>query len=328
MRYGLGETIDHYEVLEALGEGAYAETYKARDTKSGRVVLIKSPNPLMFADPHVYQRFAREAEIAQRLNHPGLQQSLDLHADGDAYIVLEYVEGRTLRLEMAEHEHGVPVPVAIDWGTQLARAIAYLHAQGITHRDLKPENVLVDGEGHLKIVDFGTALLTGARRLTWRHLSESVGTPDYMSPEQIQGERGGPRSDIYSWGIMLYEMLTGHVPFDGDNFLAVMAGHLQGTPAPIRRSRPDVPLGFEAVVLKAMRRFPDNRYLSADELLADLGDLDTLDPASFDQWPEPPMGGMAAARSGPQLWGFMALIALGFVAAIVLIILFTVVTKR
>ncbi len=329
MRYKPGETIDHYEVMESLGEGAYAETYKARDTKSGQVVLIKSPNPLMFADPHVYQRFAREAEIARRLNHPGLQQSLDMHAEqGDAYIVLEYVDGRTLRLEMAEHEQGEPVPVAIDWGTQLARALAYLHSQGITHRDLKPENVLIDGEGHLKIVDFGTALLTGARRLTWRHLSESVGTPDYMSPEQIQGERGGPRSDIYSWGVMLYEMLTGHVPFDGDNFLAVMAGHLQQAPRRIREVRKDVSPELEAVVLKAMRRLPENRYQTAEDLLADLGSLDTLDVFSFDLSAEPPMGGLTTARSGPQLWGFMALIALGFLAAVVLIILITVVTRR
>jgi serine/threonine protein kinase len=229
---------------------------------------------------------------------------------------------------MAEHPQGEPVEVAVDWGTQLARALAYLHSQGITHRDLKPENVLIDGEGRLKIVDFGTALLTGARRLTWRHLSESVGTPDYMSPEQIQGERGGPRSDIYSWGVMVYEMLAGHVPFDGDNFLAVMAGHLQQSPKWIRQIRPEVPPALEAVVLRAMRRFPDNRYQSADDLLADLEALDTLDPSTFDLWPEPPMGGMAAARSGPQLWGYMALIALGFLAAIVLIILITVVTKR
>jgi serine/threonine-protein kinase len=328
MRYQVGQIIDHYEVLEPLGEGAYAEVYKARDTRTGRVVVLKSPDPLLFADPQVYQRFTRESTIAQQLDHPGLQRALELHEDmHEPYLVLEYVDGATLRRRVREREHWLPVPLVIDWARQLAEALAYMHAKGITHRDLKPENVLVGPDGVLKIADFGTAMLEGARRLTWRHLSESVGTPDYMSPEQIQGERGDPRSDIYSWGVVVYELLTGEVPFTGDNWLAVMAGHLTRAPRSIREIREDVSPALEAVVLKAMRRYPENRYQTAAELLEDLDRLDSLDPSSFDLSPERPMGGMATIETKRQLWVYVAAVMAGFLALLALIIIVTVVTR-
>src|SRR5205814_10442074 len=177
---------------------------------------------------------------------------------------------------MRSFDGPIPVTTSLRRGTELAETLRYLHDEGITHRDLKPENVLVAADGHLKVADFGTALLEGARRLTWRHLSESLGTPDYMSPEQIQGNRGDARSDIYSWGVLMYEMLTGRVPFGGDNWLAVMAGHLQGTPAKLRSMRKDIPAGLEAIVLHALRRSPANRYQSADELCADLDRYESL----------------------------------------------------
>src|SRR5437588_8043930 len=275
MRLKAGDRLDRFEIVEPLGEGAYAETYKARDTRSGEMVLIKSPNPLLFADPAIHQRFMRESEIARHLNHPGVQRSVDLGENrSEPYLALEYIEGDTLRRWLRRHKTPLSIPQAVQWGTELAEALAYLHHHKIVHRDLKPENVIVTGDGHLKIIDFGTALLRGARRLTWRHLTEALGTPDYMSPEQIQGERGDPRSDIYSWGIMMYEFLTGRVPFEGDHWLAVMAGHLQRHPKPIHEVRSDVPRELEAIVLTAMRRYPENRYQSADELLADLRSLD------------------------------------------------------
>jgi serine/threonine-protein kinase len=260
------------------------------------------------------------------LQHDGVQRSLDLgESRTEPYLVLEYIEGDNLRRRLRGFEGPVPVDKAVDWGHQLAEALAYLHSQGIVHRDLKPENVLVTSDDKLKIADFGTAMLAGARRLTWRHLSESLGTPDYMSPEQIQGERGDPRSDVYAWGVMLYEMLTGSVPFPGDNWLAAMAGHLQADPKSIRSIRKDVPPGVEAVVLHAMRRYPENRYQSAEELLADLDRLDTLDASSFDLSPEPPMGGMAATSSVLRLWALVGMIAGGFILLVTVIIVLSVV---
>src|SRR2546425_2378819 len=281
MRLKAGDRLDRFEIVEPLGEGAYAETYKARDTQSGDLVLIKSPNPLLFADPAIHQRFLRESELARHLTHPGVQRSVDLGENrSEPYLALEYIEGDTLRRWLRKHKLPLSTSQAVQWGTELAEALSYLHQHKIVHRDLKPENVIVTGDGHLKIIDFGTALLTGARRLTWRHLTEALGTPDYMSPEQIQGERGDPRSDLYSWGIMMYEFLTGHVPFEGDNWMAVMAGHLQRHPRSIREQRPEVPPELEAIVLTAMRRYPENRYQSAAELLDDLNALNLDGPAA------------------------------------------------
>ena len=323
-----GQMLDQYEIIEQIGAGAYAEVYKARDTKTGKTVMLKCPNPLLFADPKLYQRFMREAEIARHLDHPLVQHSLDLgHNRSEPYMVLEYVEGQNLRRRIREFTGPIPIDVAIDWGKQLASVLAYLHKNGVVHRDLKPENVVITNDDKLKIVDFGSAMLQGARRLTWRHLSENTGTPDYMAPEQIQGDRGDARSDVYAWGVMMYELLTGRVPFEGDNWLAVMAGHMQRNPRPIRALRHDVPPALEAVVLKAMRRMPENRYQSADDLVNDLEKLETLDPASFDLSPEPPLGGMAAAGSAKRLWGYMALIAAGFIALVALIVTLTVVLK-
>jgi len=305
MRLKAGDRVDRFEILEPLGEGAYAETYKARDTESGALVLLKSPNPLLFADPAIHQRFMRESEIARHLNHPGVQRSVDLGENrSEPYLALEYIEGDTLRRWLRRHETPLSIPQAVQWGTELAEALAYLHHHKIVHRDLKPENIIVTGDGHLKIIDFGTALLTGARRLTWRHLTEALGTPDYMSPEQIQGERGDPRSDIYSWGIMTYEFLTGRVPFEGDNWLAVMAGHLQRHPKPIHELRPEVPGELEAVVLTAMRRYPENRYQSADELLADLRALNLQETPAVGPAPaETPVKAPAPAPAPVQVQG-------------------------
>jgi len=321
MRYPQGSRIDRYEIIDELGEGAYAESYKARDTKTGTTVVLKCLNPNLFADPHNFQRFRREAEVVSRLDHPNVLRSLDDHANRtEPYLVLEYVEGENLRRRIGDLHRPVPIDLAENWGHQLADALAYLHAHGIVHRDLKPENVIVAEDGTLRLMDFGTALLEGARRLTWRHLGESLGTPDYMSPEQIKGQRGDVRSDIYGWGVLMYEILTGRVPFYGDNWMATMAAHLQLDPKPIREIRADVPVALEAVVLKAMRRYPEHRYQDAQELVDDLGHLDALDVATFDLSPEEPMGGIAAMDSTKRIWAIVALVAVSFVGIIAVII--------
>jgi len=330
MRHAPGQLIDHYEIICGLGEGAFAEAYKARDTRTDRLVMLKSPNPQLFGDPAIYQRFERENQIAQKLDSSGVQRSLGMFsANGEPYIIMEFVDGENLRVRLGEFKGPVPLDIALDWAMQLATAIAYLHEHGIVHRDLKPENILISTTNEVKVVDFGTAMLDGARRLTFRGMTDGVGTPDYMSPEQIQGDRGDRRSDIYAWGVITYELLAGRVPFDGDNWLAVMAGHLRRTAEPIRSIRPEVSPALEAVVLKAMRRWPKNRYQTADDLLADLGRLDQLDTTSFDLSPEPPMGGaISAPDSAAGLWIRVVLIALGFFAVLALVVVIALVMHR
>ena len=321
MRFSPGSTVDHFEILEPLGEGAYAETYKARDERSGGLVVLKFPHPSLFADPATFQRFQREVKIARTLDHPGVIRSLDgAESRTEPYLVLEYVEGDDFRHQLRELGGRVPVLVALDWGHQLATTLHYLHEHGVTHRDLKPENLLVTPDGKIKVIDFGTALLIGAKRLTWRHLTEGVGTPDYMSPEQIQGERGDPRSDIYAWGVIMYELLTGQPPFKGDNWMAVMAGHLTRNPEPVTKLNPDVPAALDAIIRKALRRYPENRYQSATALLHDLEHIDELDVSTFDLSPEAPMGGMAAIESTKRVWQLIALVAVGFIVVCALII--------
>ena len=324
-RYSVGDRLDFYRIDELLGTGAYAETYKATDDRDGRTVVLKVPDPALFADPGTFNRYRREAEVARRLEHPSVQGAVDAGESRSApYLVLDYVDGVSLRKKMRDHGGLVPIDTVVNWGRQLASGLAYLHGRGVVHRDLKPENILVTPDDRLVIGDFGTAQLAGARRLTWRHLSESLGTPDYMSPEQVQGDRGDARSDVYSWGIMMYELLTGRVPFDGDNWMAVMAGHLQGDPKPVHKLRPDVPPALEAVVMHAMRRRPEHRYHSAAALLADLDHLDRVDPAKYDLSPERAMGGMAAQESGRRLWVLAFLISAGFLLLSVLIVVLSV----
>ena len=328
MRLSPGSQVDQFEILEALGEGVYAETYKARDTTNGRLVVLKCFDPNLFADPHNFQRFRREAQIVATLQHPNVLHSLnEEHNRTEPYLVLEYIDGRNLRQHARSLGRAVPVETALDWGRQLVDALEYLHAHGIVHRDLKPENVLISADGRLRIMDFGTAMLDGAKRLTWRHLSESLGTPDYMSPEQIKGNRGDARSDLYAWGVLMYEVLTGRPPFEGDNWMATMAAHLQADPKPLRSHRKDVSPQLEAVVLKAMRRYPEHRYQSAAELAHDLDHLDELDPATFDLSPEPPMGGMAVTESAKRLWAFVALVAVSFIGVVAIIITLSVVLR-
>jgi eukaryotic-like serine/threonine-protein kinase len=328
MRFSPGSTVDHFEVLEELGEGAYAETYKARDERSGELVVLKFPHPNLFADPAIFQRFQREVKIARTLDHPGVVRSLDgAETRTEPYLVLEYIDAEDFRHRLREMGGRAPIAVALDWGRQLASILQYLHEHGVTHRDLKPENLLVTADNRIKVIDFGTALLIGAKRLTWRHLTDGIGTPDYMSPEQIQGERGDPRSDVYAWGVIMYELLAGRPPFSGDNWMAVMAGHLTRTPEPLSKLNHEVPPALEAIVRKALRRYPENRYQSAAELLYDLDHIDELDLSTFDFSSEAPMGGMAAVESTKRIWQLIGMVAAGFILVCALAIGLTVVLR-
>jgi serine/threonine-protein kinase len=297
MRYEAGETVNNkYEILETLGHGGMSDAYKAREIDSGRLVVLKVPYLSLIGDPATYSRYERELEIGKRLHHPNIQHLLDAGRldDGVApYLVLEFVDGTLLR-EYLRQNAPLPVDEAIRIAVQLADALEYCHQHGVVHRDLKPENILMEADGTVKLVDFGIALLQGARRLTFRRLSTEVGTPDYMAPEQVEGDRGDARTDIYALGIMLYEMLTGEVPYQGDNSLAVMSQRVTTDVPLLRRRRPDGPPALEAIVWRAVRRVPAERYASMAEFREDLLHLDQVKiPA---QYPSESAGAPRVAR--------------------------------
>jgi len=284
-----GQRIDHFEIVDHLGHGAFSEVYEARDERTDDLVVLKCPNPALLGDQALFERFRREIAIGRMLVHPNIQRALDGGESRSVpYLVLEYVPGQRFR-DYLEKQGRLNPDVAVGFATQLASALEYAHEQRIYHRDLKPENVLITPDGQLKIIDFGIAYLEGARRLTWRWLSTTVGTPDYMSPEQVQGGRGDARSDLYALGIMLYEMVAGRPPYAGDNAFAVMEGHLSGKPSLPSRFNHSVPSGLDGIILKAIRKDPLERYQSAGEMLGDLGRYKQLNLADFHLGEERPL---------------------------------------
>jgi serine/threonine protein kinase len=266
---GPGAKLDQFTIVKAIGHGAYSDVYLAEDP-SGRQVVLKCPHESIMGDVATFDRFRRELEISRHLHHPGIQRSLEFTTDRSRpYMIMEYVDGETLRALLAR-EKRLPVDQAVDFGGQLASAMAYSHSQGVIHRDLKPENVLVTPEGRLVVTDFGVALMAGARRLTWRWFSTALGTPDYMSPEQIQGKRGDARTDVYAIGVMIYEMLAGRVPWEGDNALSVMSQAVNASVPPLHELNPEVPPPIDGIVRKCLRKSPDERYVDAVSLASDL----------------------------------------------------------
>src|SRR5436309_3741632 len=200
---------------------------------------------------------------------------------------MEYIKGQTLRAVLEEHApNPLPIAEAICITLQICDALAYCHEQGIFHRDIKPENIMIQEDGNIKIIDFGIALLEGARRVTWRGLSGTVGTPDYMSPEQLKGERGMAGSDIYAVGVMLYEMLCGRTPFEGENIFAIMNQHISQDPPSILLTNPQLSPALATVVMRAIRRDQDKRYKSMSNFLQDLCNLDEVKPVPYE--PEAP----------------------------------------
>jgi serine/threonine protein kinase len=246
-----------------------ASIYRATDLRTGRTVAIKVPHPEMESDPVFFDRFRREEEIGKALDHSGVMKVL---ADGDRsqiYMVMEWVEGRLLRQILSEQKV-LPPERAIKIALGICEALAYIHSHGVVHRDLKPENIMVDSEDRIKLIDFGIAGKEGARRLTFAKLSQVMGTPDYISPEQVKGKRGDGRSDVYALGVMLYEMLTGKVPFQGPNPFAIMNDRLMNNPTPPREINPSISPELQEIIYRAIEREPKNRYASAHEMAVDL----------------------------------------------------------
>jgi eukaryotic-like serine/threonine-protein kinase len=269
-----GDQLDHYRIESLAARSGMASIFRATDLRTGQHVAIKVPHPEMESDPVFFDRFRREQEIGQRLDHPGVMKVMPDDGHSRLYLVMEWVEGRLLRQVL--NEQTIPRERTMTIALRILDALDYIHRHGVVHRDLKPENIMIDAEDRIKLIDFGIAASTGARRVTFTKLSQTLGTPDYISPEQVKGKRGDARSDLYAMGVMLYEMLTGKVPFTGPNAFVIMNDRLLNNPVPPREIDPQISPQLQEIIYRALERDPRNRYPNAREFAWELEHQDQV----------------------------------------------------
>jgi len=271
----IGQTISHYKILEKLGEGGMGVVYRARDTKLDRDVALKFLPERLAGSPDELARFEMEARSVSALNHPGIATIHDVEStEGQRFLVLEYLPGGTLRSHLKalqSRDAELPVGEVLDYGIQMAEALAHAHDNHIVHRDVKSDNVMLAGEGRVKLTDFGLAKLRGAAQLT--KSGSTLGTAAYMSPEQIRGEEVDGRADIFSLGVVLYEMATMRMPFRGEHDAALAYSIVNEEPTPVRTLRPVMPEGYEKIIGKCLAKDRAERYQSAREVASALKEV-------------------------------------------------------
>lgn len=277
MMLQIGDQFDRFQIRTHMAQGGMADIYRAYDLTTGKEVVLKIPNRMMIGDPAQYERFQRELAVMNELHHPSIQTGLGSgQYNRTPYLVTEFVDGKSMR-DVVSEQAPMPADQAITLTRKIADGMAYCHEHDVVHRDLKPENILVTSDDQPVIIDFGLALTKEARRVTYANLTPSAGTPDYMAPEQIEGQRGDKRTDIYALGTMLYELLSGHVPFTGDNYQVVMQQHLQAAIPRLDQEKPDVSPQLAAVVTRCLQRNPDDRYPDIRAMISDLDNLSAVD---------------------------------------------------
>jgi serine/threonine protein kinase len=314
----IGDQFDRYQIQAHLAQGGMSDIYRAYDLVSRREVVIKIPDQSMLGDPAQFERFQREMEVMGTLDHPAILKGLGSGKyNRIPFLVTEFVDGQSLRT-LIESSAPLPPGQAVSLVRKIAEGMAYCHENDVIHRDLKPENILITTAGQPVIMDFGLALTKGAHRVTYSNLSATMGTPDYMAPEQIEGQRGDQRTDVYALGTILYEMLSGRTPFHGDNNLAVMAQHLNGTPPRLDRANPSVSPQLAAVVARCLARDPDDRYSDMLALIDALDHPENADLSMLDKL-NAPQGSSQTLVQMQTLKGVLT--ALGIMAAFVVLAL-------
>ena len=296
-----------YRIEAVVGTGGMAVVYRALDLQQNRIVAIKVLRPKYESDMEFVRRFSREAEAAAKMSHENIVNLLDVGIDGDMrYIVMEYVDGRTLK-EMIREEGRIHPDVALRMTIRILAAVDHAHRNGIVHRDIKPQNILVDKRGQVKVADFGIARLKASQTTKIEQNGSAMGSVHYLSPEQAQGEVADEQSDLYSVGIVLYEMLTGHVPFDGDTTVSVALKHVSEEPKSMRSENPQISRALDEVVMRALCKDKERRYQTAAEMAADLRKTISHPRGGFVRYPkgrerapEPPARREEKRRRAPQ----------------------------
>lgn len=278
----IGKLLDNrYEILEKIGVGGMAVVYKAKCHRLNRLVAIKILKPDLAEDAEIRRRFHDESQAVAMLSHPNIVAVYDVSKSSDLeYIVMELIDGITLKQYMYRKGEPLNWREALHFITQIVKALGHAHSRGIIHRDIKPQNIMVLRDGSVKVADFGIARLTSAQQSTLTQ--EALGSVHYISPEQAKGSRIDCRSDLYSAGVVLYEMLTGRLPFEGDSPVSVAIQHISSIPLPPRELNPEIPEALEAITMKAMAPNMDQRYINADEMLADLEEFRKNPNINFD----------------------------------------------
>jgi serine/threonine protein kinase len=272
----LGQVFDNrYQILDTISRSGMATIFKAKDLKTKETVALKVPLMQFVSDAGFNSRFQREEEIGRRLHHPSILKFIPIEEElrSRSYIVTEYLNGYTLS-HLLSNIHPMPEKDALKLARLVCEAISYMHEQGVIHRDLKPQNVMICYDGTIRIMDFGISRAADGRRITFTGFTPAIGTPDYMAPEQVKGKRGDARTDIYSLGAMLYEMVVGVTPFncENENPLVIMNARVTGDPIAPRKANPNVSPQVEEIILHAMERDPGKRYQSAAAMKAELAD--------------------------------------------------------
>ena len=275
----IGKMLDNrYEILEVIGTGGMAVVFKAKCHRLNRLVAIKMLKKDLSEDAEFRRRFHDESQAVAMLSHPNIMAIYDVSRGGDMdYIVMELIDGITLKQYM-ERRGRLNWPEALHFITQIMKGLSHAHSRGIIHRDIKPQNIMILRDGTVKVTDFGIACLSNGANAS----NEAIGSVHYISPEQAKGDYTDNRSDIYSAGVVLYEMLTSRLPFDGDNPVSIAIQHFNAVPLSPREINPDIPEALEQICMKAMACDRNKRYSTADEMLADLEAFRKDPTLSFD----------------------------------------------
>jgi serine/threonine-protein kinase len=314
----IGDQFENYQIQAYMTQGGMSDIYRAFDLVHHREVVIKIPDQSMLGDPAQFERFQRELEVMKTLDHPAILKGLGSGKYNRVpYLVTEFVDGRSLRT-LIEASAPLPPDQVISLIRKIADGMAYCHKNDVIHRDLKPENILITHDGQPVIMDFGLALTKGSHRVTYSNLSATMGTPDYMAPEQIEGQRGDQRTDVYALGTIMYELLTGKLPFTGDSNMVIMAQHLNSTAPRVDRVNSSIPPQLAAIVAICLARNPNDRYADMTALIQHLDHPENVDLTVLEKLNTGPKSSLSLTQM-QVVQGL--LIAIGIIGALILLAL-------